>query len=106
MSLSRWWLAALLLSVVASAARADDPFALSRRAMDMTESLPLSKASVNGKYRNLLRAINCPMDRPNYGDFRDYGYYTGADWHGHRNLPAGHWVYVYPRWYIWGEKVK
>ena len=76
------------------------------RTMEIKEGLPLSKASVQGKYRNLLRAISCPMDKESYGEFHDYGYYTGAEWRGHKNIPSGHWVYLYPRWYIWGEKVK
>jgi hypothetical protein len=61
------------------------------------------KASVNGKYRKLLRKFKVAEDRGSYGDFTDYGYYTGTSWRGHVNLPPGYWVYVYPNWYIWGE---
>jgi hypothetical protein len=74
--------------------------------MQVVEGLPLTQASVKGKYRNLLRAIAVPQDRQNYTDFNEWGYYTGTEYYGYKNLPAGHWVYVYPRWYIWGEKVK
>ncbi len=74
--------------------------------LQVVEGLPLSKASLNGKYRNLLRAIAVPQDKQNYTEFKEWGYYTGTEYYGHKNLPAGHWVYVYPRWYIWGEKVK
>ena len=70
------------------------------------EGLPLSQASAKGKYRNLRRVISVPADRQTYTEFNEYGYYTGTEWAGFKNLPAGHWVYVYPRWYIWGEKAK
>lgn len=64
----------------------------------------MTKASVNGKYYNLLRTIYVPSDQSSYGDFYDWGHYTGSSWKGHTNLPAGYWVYVYPNWYIWGDK--
>jgi hypothetical protein len=38
-----------------------------------------------------------------YGAFTEYGYWAGNEWGGHENLPKGHWVYVAPHWYIWGE---
>src|SRR5262245_35627751 len=62
-----------------------------------------AKAHVNGKYAKLLRKIHVPQDRQGYGDFSDWGQYQATDWQGHRNIPAGFWVYVYPHWYIWGE---
>lgn len=61
------------------------------------------KASVNGKYTKLLRRIHVPNDVVSYGEFRDWGHYTGTSYAGHNDLPAGHWVYVEPHWYIWGE---
>jgi hypothetical protein len=64
------------------------------------------KASVNGKYRKLLRRIHVPQDKANYTEFRDYGQYQATDYAGHQNIPAGYWVYVYPHWYIWGEQKK
>jgi hypothetical protein len=64
----------------------------------------LTKASVNGKYSNLLRVINVPQDRGSYGDFDDYGYYSSTSYAGYDNIPAGYWVYVYPDWYIWGAQ--
>lgn len=103
---SRIILILMALALVASPTHGDDPLRASWRLADVTESLPLVRASVQGKYRNLLRSISCPMDRATYRDFHDYGYYTGTEWQGHKNLPAGHWVWVYPKWYIWGEKVK
>jgi hypothetical protein len=63
----------------------------------------LSTASVNGKYSNLLYTLNVPQDKGSYGDFYDWGYYTGTSYAGYNNLPAGYWVYVYPNWYIWGN---
>src|SRR5262249_19615942 len=62
-----------------------------------------AKAHANGKYARLLRKIHVPQDRQSYGDYSDYGHHPATDWGGHRNLPAGYWVYVFPHWYIWGE---
>jgi len=63
-----------------------------------------ARASVGGKYRKLLRKFKVEEDQASYGNFTDYGYYTGNSWRGHNNLPSGYWVYVYPNWYIWGEE--
>jgi hypothetical protein len=62
-----------------------------------------AKAHLNGKYAKLLRKLHTPQDRPSYGDYYEYGPYGACDWQGHKNIPAGNWVYVYPNWYIWGE---
>lgn len=65
----------------------------------------LKQASVNGKYAKLLRKIHVPTDEASYTKFRDYGEYPAcAEYLGHKNLPAGYWVYVAPHWYIWGEQ--
>jgi hypothetical protein len=64
----------------------------------------LTKASVNGKYYNLLKVINVPQDKDSYGDYNDYGYYSSASYAGYDNIPAGYWVFVYPDWYIWGNQ--
>lgn len=61
------------------------------------------KASVNGKYRKLLKRIKVEGDRQSYTDFSDYGMYTGTAYAGYTDLPPGYWVYAYPYWYIWGE---
>lgn len=61
------------------------------------------EATVSGKYRNLLKKIHVPQDSGAYGQFNDYGPWTGTSYAGHDNLPRGHWVYVFPHWYIWGE---
>jgi hypothetical protein len=62
-----------------------------------------AKASVRGKYRKLLRRIKVEQDKNGYGEFSDYGHYTGTSYAGYDDLPVGYWVYVYPHWYIWGE---
>jgi hypothetical protein len=65
------------------------------------------KASVNNKYRRLLKKIAVPNDLQSFGGFYDYGVWDGTSYAGHNDLPAnGHWVYVSPNWYIWGEVVK
>jgi uncharacterized protein (TIGR03067 family) len=69
-------------------------------AKDLT---PLEKASCQGRCKNLLKMIDVPEDLPSYGPAFEYGPYTGTEWAGHKDLPPGYWVYVYPNWYIWGE---
>jgi hypothetical protein len=68
------------------------------------EAEALARAQVNGKYRNLLTKVAAPGDRSSYKDFNDYGWYAGTSYKGRRDLPQGYWVYVYPYWYIWGER--
>ncbi len=58
------------------------------------------KASVNGKYFNLIQVLNCPKDRRSYGTFRDWGYWSGKSWCG-KAVRKGYWVWVAPNWYIW-----
>jgi hypothetical protein len=55
------------------------------------------------KYSKLLRKIEVQEDQSTYGEFYDYGYWSGTSWRGHRDLPPGYWVYVAPHWYIFGE---
>ena len=69
------------------------------------EGIPI-KASVGGKYAELLKVIKVPEDKNSYGEFSDFGHWTGTAHAGHTDLPAGHWVYVAPKWYIWGKKLK
>lgn len=73
--------------------------------LSATRGLP-ELASVRGKYRTLLRQIYCPEDLPTYKNFCDWGPWNGNQWRNHFNLPPGNWVYVYPHWYIWKEKVR
>ena len=55
------------------------------------------------KYRKLLRKIEAENDQASYGEFNDWGYWSGTSYHGHKDLPPGYWVYVTPCWYIFGE---
>lgn len=63
------------------------------------------KASVNGRYRRLVKKIEVREDFQRFGAFNDYGHWDGTEYAGHKDLPTGHWVYVYPNWYIWAEQV-
>ena len=65
-----------------------------------------TKATVDGKYRRLLKKIEVRGDVSTYGEFKDYGHWDGTSYSGHADLPAGHWVWVYPNWYIWGDVVE
>ncbi len=106
-----WVVALLALGVwawsewpVAGADR-DDPAGNRKRAFfDQTirDLHAIQTAQVNGKYKKLLRRFAVPDDVDGYGDFSDYGYYTGTSYAGFDDLPVGYWVYVRPNWYIWG----
>lgn len=72
-------------------------------ASETSPMVALDKASVEGKYAKLLRQIEVEDDAALYGEFYDWGYYTGASYRGFDDLPAGYWVWVKPHWYIWGE---
>ena len=63
----------------------------------------VKKASVGGKYDNLLLKFEAEIDRGLYSEFRDYGYSSTKRYAKQKNLPPGYWVYVYPNWYIWGN---
>jgi hypothetical protein len=69
-----------------------------------TPTAPEVRASVNGKYYNLLSTLYVPQDQGSYGDFYEWGYWSGTSYAGYSNLPAGYWIYVYPNWYIWGNQ--
>ena len=62
-----------------------------------------NKASVDNKYRRLLKKIAVEKDVNQFGAFYDYGKWEYTSYAGHAELPVGHWVYVYPNWYIWAE---
>jgi hypothetical protein len=63
------------------------------------------RATVGGRYSNLLRRIAAPDDKAGYGEFRDYGpYQHTAEYQGERSIPEGYWVYVHPYWYVWGQR--
>ncbi|MHC4819056.1 MAG: hypothetical protein ACYTF8_13475, partial [Planctomycetota bacterium] len=90
-----------LLALLLAVAHADP------RPVALAPDAALLKARVNGKYRMLLRQIRVPDDHKRYGVFKDFGVYPAlAKYQGHKNLPAGHWVYVHPTWYIWRDLAK
>ena len=64
----------------------------------------VEKASVNGKYNDLLNVIDVPDDRSKYGEFYELGYKKWTKYRGYQDLGKGYWVYVYPSWYIWKTK--
>ena len=73
------------------------------------EMLPLDralkKAQADGKYRMLLRQIRVDSDRRTFGAYHDFGFNSQAVCAEYTDLPRGHWVYVYPYWYIWRDRV-
>jgi TPR repeat protein len=70
-----------------------------------SESSVPASASVNGKYTGLVQTINCPRDQAEYGQFTDYGYWSGGAWCGQTGK-GGHWVWVAPSWYVWSNKTR
>jgi hypothetical protein len=63
------------------------------------------KAQVNGKYRMLLARIKVEDDAEKIKDVKDEGFKNRTEYAGHKNLPAGHWVYAAPYWYVWRDEV-
>jgi len=63
----------------------------------------LKKAQANGKYRMLLRQIKVDKDVETYQQFKDLGFRDQREYAGHKDLPAGWWVYSAPYWYIWRD---
>ena len=70
----------------------------------LLEDHTLHQASMGGKYETLLLKIECPEDKDDFGEFKDWGEWSGSSWHQYTNLPSGYWVYVYPHWYVWQTK--
>lgn len=66
-------------------------------------SNPPDRATVGGKYSDLIQVMECEQDTRQYGEFRDYGYWGGGPWCGQTGQ-AGYWVWVYPNWYVWLHK--
>lgn len=76
-------------------------FTLELHALDNNIGDP--RASADGKYYNLLQVMECPRDRHSYGEYKDYGYWSGGAWCGQQGK-AGYWVWIAPRWYVWAKK--
>ena len=73
---------------------------------------PRSRASGTGSakpgvaknhYQTLLKTLEMPGDQARYGDFYNYGYWSGTSYAGHDDLPPGYWVYLAPNWYIYKD---
>ncbi len=66
----------------------------------------LAKARADGKYTELLEIFEAESDYRAYSTFRDFGHYPATSYADQSDLPEGYWVYVYPNWYIWKNKVR
>src|SRR5262249_10893619 len=51
----------------------------------------------------LLRQFKSEADKAQYKEFADVGLRDLRSYAGQDDLPKGHWVYVYPYWYIWRD---
>lgn len=69
----------------------------------------MHRAACGGKYRGLVRVLKCPTDASvGDQDFLDYGWWDPCEpreWCGHKDIPAGYWVYVWPWWFVWGDQL-
>lgn len=64
---------------------------------------PDESLSPRTRYQKLLRTIPAPGDRNTYGDFCDFGYWSGTSYGGQTGLPRGYWVYLAPNWYVYQQ---
>ena len=94
---------AAALWVGVSTANGRAPAASAAKAAPDDLEAALQKARVNGKYRMLLRQFKVEKDAETNGDFKDLGYRNMPEYGGITDLPAGHWVYVAPYYYIWRD---
>lgn len=90
-----WSLPCLFVALVLSPGQTQPPVP--------TPEQSLSKASVNGKYRMLLRQFKAEQDVKEFQEFKDVGMQQKTEYAGLSDLPKGYWVYVYPYWYIWRD---
>lgn len=65
---------------------------------------PPHESTLNGRYEGLLLTLNVPEDRGLVGEVRELGFKNIRNYRGYSELPAGHWVYVAPDYYIWAIK--
>lgn len=66
----------------------------------------LKKATADGKYRMLLAQIKAEKDQETVGEFKDAGFKNRKEFGDFKDLPAGHWVYSAPYWFIWRDKTR
>ncbi len=59
------------------------------------------RASMNGRYVELIATFTVPEDAARWGSYHDYGWWPGGTWAGVSGIPPGYWVYIEPTWYIW-----
>jgi len=52
-----------------------------------------------------MMRLHVPQDCSSYGSFHDYGPYGPTSYAGQPNIPAGYWVYHYPYWYVYRQRL-
>jgi len=57
-------------------------------------------------YAGLMRRLNIPSDRRQYGHCKEWGIWKGRSYRGHHNLPRGYWVWRAPFWYIYRQRFR
>ena len=64
----------------------------SRRGQPKSASKCSPRPEGSVKYRKLLRTISVEEDCATYGDYFDYGRWSGTEHNGNKDLPPGYWV--------------
>lgn len=95
----------VFVAVLVSPTVAQQDRAERKRVAKILQSDPaaaLRMARMDGEYRMLLRQIR--VREPGRKHLIERGYSKRGSYRGHRDLPAGHWVYSRPYWFIWRDK--
>jgi hypothetical protein len=92
-----------LTAIAGDLTKADEIGAAGRAAYSPPVQQGQSQYGAKGRYSTLLKKIEVPNDQVSYGDFCDYGYYSGTSYAGFSDLPPGYWVYLAPHWYIYKD---
>ncbi len=69
------------------------------------------KASLFGKYKNLIQTIKCKKKGNRLKEFtrynyKAYGYFKGGKWCDNIKGKAGFYSYLAPKWYVWMAQSK
>lgn len=93
---SGYWLTVLLCTLFVSESQSTD-------IPTLPAEVALVKARCGGRYSMLLHQSYAPNDLQRFGACYHRGHEKDGSFQQQPGSPAGHYVYVYPYWYIWGH---